>query len=277
MTPAAVARLRREDDAEAHRFLAQRPYENVLLDWLIEHDRSSATRSRMFLCRSTSGEITGAAHFGRQVILAAEDNEAIGGLAKAAYAYRHERMIVANREVARDYWEAIKNWHTPPRLVRDRQPLLVVGKQILKLVPREGVETRLARSEELDIVMENSAAMIEYELGYDPRRTSSGFRWNVRRMIDRGMWWIAIVEGWPSFFCHIGPYSSQTVQLQGVWTAPPARGRGIAKAALSKICAALLEEYPTVSLYVNDFNTAALALYRSLGFRQSGELCTYLF
>lgn len=277
MTPAAVARLRREDEAEAHRFLAQRPYENVLLDWLIEHDRSSATRSRMFLCRSASGEITGASYFGRQVILTAEDDAAIGGLAKTAYAYRHERMIVASREVARDYWEAIKNWHTPPRLVRDRQPLLVVGKRILKLAPREGVETRLATNEELDVVMENSAAMIEYELGYDPRRASSGFRWNVRRMIEREMWWIAIVDGWPSFFCHIGPYSSQTVQLQGVWTAPPARGRGIAKTALSKICATLLEEYPTVSLYVNDFNAAALALYRSLGFRQSGELCTYLF
>jgi len=277
LTPAAVARLRREDEAQAHRFLSQRPYENVLLDWLIEHDRSSATRSHMFLCRSASGEITGAAHFGRQVILAAEDTEAVRALANTAYAYRNERMIVANREVARDYWEAIKSWHAPPRLVRDRQPLLVVGKQILKPVPCEGIETRLATSAELDVVMENSAAMIEYELGYDPRRASSGFRWNVRRMIDRGMWWLAIVDGLPAFFCHIGPYTSQTVQLQGVWTSPPARGRGIAKAALSKICTTLLEEYPTVSLYVNDFNAAALALYRSLGFRQSGELCTYLF
>lgn len=277
MTEAAVARLRQGDEVQALRFLAQRPYENVLLTWLIEHDRSSPTRQRLFLCRSPDGGITGAAHFGRQVILAAEDSEAVRTLANVAYAYRHERMIVANREVAREYWEAIKSWHAPPRLVRDRQPLLVVAKRILKPFAREGLQTRLASPQEADVVMENSAAMIEYELGYDPRRASSGFRWNVRRMIDRGMWWIAIADGWPSFFCHIGPYTKQTVQLQGVWTAPPARGKGIAKAALTEICGALLEEYPTVSLYVNDFNGAALALYRSLGFRESGELCTYLF
>ena len=277
MTETAVAPLRQVDEADARRFLAQRPYENVLLEWLIEHDRSSATRQRLFLSRSASGEITGAAHFGRQVILAAEDDEAVRALANAAYAYRHERMIVASREVARDYWDAIKSWHTPPRLVRDRQPLLVVGKRIIKPASLAGLETRLATPQEADVVMENSAAMIEYELGYDPRRASSGFRWNVRRMIDRGMWWVALADGWPSFFCHIGPYTKQTIQLQGVWTAPAARGRGIAKAALTEICLALLADYPTVSLYVNDFNTAALALYRSLGFRESGELCTYLF
>lgn len=277
MIATTVVRVRREDEAEVNRFLRRRPYENVLLEWLIEHDRAAATRQRLFFCRSGNGAITGAAHFGRQVIFAADDADAVAALANAAYAYRHERMIVASREIAKDYWDAIKSWHSPPRLVRDRQPLLVLTRGNLVAADHPGLVTRLATEDELDVVMENSAAMIEHELGYDPRRASSGFRWNVRRMIERGMWWIGIADGWPSFFCHIGPYTEATVQLQGVWTTPPARGRGIAKAALSQICAVLLDEYPSVSLYVNDFNGAALAVYTALGFEQSGQLCTYLF
>jgi predicted GNAT family acetyltransferase len=34
---------------------------------------------------------------------------------------------------------------------------------------------------------------------------------------------------------------------------------------------------PTVSLYVNDFNTAALATYRRVGFRQVGTFASVLF
>jgi hypothetical protein len=39
----------------------------------------------------------------------------------------------------------------------------------------------------------------------------------------------------------------------------------------------LLESNPTVSLYVNDFNAAALSVYDRIGFTRVGELSTYLF
>ncbi|GAC1358485.1 MAG: hypothetical protein NVSMB31_18910 [Vulcanimicrobiaceae bacterium] len=277
MIAPSVQRITHADEAAVRRFLAQRPYENVLLDWLVEHDHSAAVRQRMFYCRQNDGEITGAAHFGRQVALAAQTPDAIQALANAGYAYRHERMIVAGRTVARGYWEAVKSWHTPPRLVRERQPVYALQKDHLAAQPSNTITTRLARIEETDLVIENSAAMIEYELGYDPRRASASFRWNVRRMIEREMWWVGLQNTRPVFFCHIGPHSEQTVQLQGVWTPHADRRQGIARAALTNICLALLDDYPTVSLYVNDFNTAAVALYRSLGFQEHGELCTYLF
>ncbi len=40
---------------------------------------------------------------------------------------------------------------------------------------------------------------------------------------------------------------------------------------------ALAEFAPRVTLYVNDFNTAARATYRRVGFRQVGEVMSVLF
>jgi len=40
---------------------------------------------------------------------------------------------------------------------------------------------------------------------------------------------------------------------------------------------ALLETNPTLSLYVNDFNTTAIALYERIGYQRVGELTTYIF
>lgn len=274
---AGVARVRREHEPEIHRFLARKPYENCYLDWLTRFDRSPGTRQRLFYAHDANGAVTGVAHFGRQVVVAAETPEAVAGFANAAYAYRHERMIVGERDVTRAFWEAVKSWHAPPRLVRERQPLYVLRDAEFESLPHGAIETRLARTDETDIVMQNSAAMIEHELGYDPRRAAPGFRWNVHRMIERGMWWIGFRNGVPAFFCHLGPYTAQTVQLQGVWTTPRARGTGVATRALNQICGLLLQEYPSVSLYVNDFNEPAVALYRTLGFHEAGAFATYLF
>jgi predicted GNAT family acetyltransferase len=185
-------------------------------------------------------------------------------------------MIVGSRPAIERYWELVRSWHPPPRLTRESQPLLAVDRAQLK-GSRAGIRIRPAQPDEWESVAENSAQMIEHELGYDPRAAAADFNANIRSMIDRQLWWVGQRRGKLVFYCNAGPSSSRTLQLQGIWTPPDYRGKGYASGALFGICDALLHDFPSLSLYVNGFNAPALALYDCLGFRRVGEFMTLLF
>ena len=57
------------------------------------------------------------------------------------------------------------------------------------------------------------------------------------------------------------------MQLQQVWTDPPARRRGYAGRALRDLIRLLLRGTPTVCLFVRAENAAAIRLYESVGMR----------
>ena len=52
-------------------------------------------------------------------------------------------------------------------------------------------------------------------------------------------------------------------------TSPGLRRRGVATAGMAACCALALERFPVLSLYVNDFNAPAVALYERLGFTRA--------
>ena len=273
---AGVQRLVRAHERAALAFLAQSPYDNVFLSWLITGERSSSARSATYVYVDDAGNVQGVGFFGRQVVLAAYRDAAIAAFAETAPVYRFERMIVGPRQTVDRYWQLVRRWHAPPRLIRESQPLMAVDRSTLRGAAN-GVTVRRAQPDEWDAVASNSARMIEQELEYDPRVAASEFNANVRMMIDRGLWWVGEREGELVFFCNAGPHSPQTLQLQGIWTPPALRGRGYATAALYGICSELLDDAPTLSLYVNGFNTGAIALYDRVGFRRVGEFSTLLF
>ena len=76
---------------------------------------------------------------------------------------------------------------------------------------------------------------------------------------------------------NVGPRTASTAQLQGVWTPPAQRGHGYASQALAGVARRLFTTETTLSLYVNDFNVPAVALYERLGFTRAGTFATYLF
>ncbi len=273
---AGVQRLVRTHERAALAFLDRAPFDNVFLSWLIESDRSASTRAAIHIYLDREASVRGVGFFGRQVVLAVEDDDAFASFAQTAPSYRFERMIVGPRPTVERYWSLVRGWHSPPRLVRESQPVLAVDRSRLR-GQRGKVVVRKARASDWESVADNSAKMIEHELEYDPRAFASEFNANVRVMIDRGLWWVGELDGELAFFCNAGPRSRLTLQLQGIWTPPPLRGKGLAASALYGVCDELLRELPSLCLYVNGFNTAALALYERVGFREVGEFSTLLF
>ncbi|HEY5258576.1 MAG TPA: GNAT family N-acetyltransferase [Candidatus Baltobacteraceae bacterium] len=272
--PLEIRRYAPGDQSTVVEFLGRAPYDNVFLTHLVLSDPPSLARGALYVAYD-GGAVCGVAFFGRQVVLAAND-AAVDAFVPLAAKHRGERMIVGPRPQVARYWAGVKARHRAARIVRERQPVMAVDATTL-LAPDDRTVARRARPDETAAVAHSSAEMILGELGYDPRALPADFAGGVSQMIARRMWWVGERDGVLCFFCNIGAWSSQTAQLQSIWTPPSMRGAGLATSALAGVCRQLLKDVPTLSLYVNDFNRAAIRLYERVGFRPVGEFQTLLF
>lgn len=152
-------------------------------------------------------------------------------------------------------------------------------------------ELRAARLGEERLVLPASVSMFTEELGYDPRATGSSYERHAAELVAAGRTYVLLDDGAGNpalpggpvrvaFKADVGALHGSVCQLTGVWTRSDLRGQGIARGALAAVVARTradhVGEEGTVSLYVNDFNVAALALYRGLGFTQVGTFATIL-
>ena len=268
-----IAPLLAERTEEARALVEREPYLNVYLSYILERD---ALSRRSLVGAFEEKRLIGLAYLGRQIVLAGESAGAEGFAAFAA-GLPHPKAITAPVHLVEVFWDRVPDWHRAARLIRESQPVMAVDSHSLILRENARVSVRRATLADLKIVVENSAAMIANELESDPRKHGREFTANIASMIESNLWWIGEYDGVPAFFCHIGSWSAQTAQMQGIWTLPQLRGKGIAAAAFSAISARLLEIVPSLSLYVNAFNYSAIALYRGLGYREVGEFRTILF
>ncbi len=255
-------------------YLAERPFDNVYVAWLIA--TKQASRGDVLLWRDAAGAIAGVCYFGLQIVPCGSVPEALEAFGDRARRARSARMIVGPRAAVETVWERARGALRAPSAIRHSQPVYALSRDELITTPAAGDVARASMSE-LDELMLNSAHMIAGENGGDPRRTNPDFRGRTARIIEAGWWWRYRIDGRLAFMCNVGSSTTQTAQLQGVWTPPPMRGAGHATSGLAAICAKLLDEHATLCLYVNDFNLPAIALYERVGFRRVGEFSTILF
>jgi uncharacterized protein len=200
-----------------------------------------------------------------------------------AFAERAKRQgrrcssLVGQAELVLPLWEMLQPFWGRAREVRRSQPLLATSDDP-PVLPDFGV-TRV-KPRQLDLLLPASIAMFTEEVGVSPIGTDGGtaYRQRVRDLVEDGRAFARIENGEVLFKAEIGAATSDACQIQGVWVHPRYRGRGLgAPGTAAVVRTALREIAPVVSLYVNDFNHPARAVYQRCGFRQVGTFATVLF
>jgi len=145
---------------------------------------------------------------------------------------------------------------------------------------RPDARVRVATADQIDQVLHASVAMFTEELGFPPPDHGGGYRHHVAQLLSRGAIFARFANDGVTidFKADLGASFGDQAQIQGVWTRPEQRGRGLAKSGVAAVVQAAADRgIRTVSLYVNDFNQPAIAAYRAVGFQQIGTFATVMF
>jgi len=280
---AAAARvLDAEDETAVRELLGTDPVAACMLAGRIEtHGTAPASLGAPLWGLSTGRRLDAVCLAGGNLIPFARPG--VEAQAAAAFAERARRAgrrcstIVGPAASVLPLWELLAPSWGPAREVRARQPLLAIeGPPTVLPDPR----VRPVRSAELDVLLPAAVAMFTEEVGVSPVRIDGGaaYRARVAELVRAGQSLAWIEDGQVLFKADVGAVSRAACQVQGVWVAPQFRGQGIGQRGTAAVVEyARTTIAPIVSLYVNDYNTAARSAYQRVGFAEVGTYASILF
>ena len=190
---------------------------------------------------------------------------------------RYCSSIVGAADAVLELWARLESQWGSAREIRPCQPLMVTHA-IPPVAPDPGV--RLVRPDEVGVLFPASVAMYTEEVGVSPTVDGGerSYRERVADLVHARRAYAKFVNGRVAFKAELAVVTRHTAQVQGVWTAPEWRGRGLATAGIAAVVSdALRRIAPSVSLYVNDYNVPAKRVYERCGFRRIGTFATVLF
>jgi hypothetical protein len=225
-----------------------------------------------------AGELRGLCFLGANVVPVEADEAALTAFGeRAARLPRRCSSIVGRSDQVMRLWDRLEPSWGPAREVRPRQPLLVLdGTARVRPDPL----VRRAEPADLATLMPACIAMFTEEVGVSPLHLDGGamYRARVRELVAAGRAFVRFEDGEVVFKAEVGTAVQGVCQVQGVWVNPRFRGRGLAAPAMAAVAELACHHVaPVVSLYVNDYNLAARAVYQRVGFRQVGTFGSILF
>jgi uncharacterized protein len=122
------------------------------------------------------------------------------------------------------------------------------------------------------MVEEAHAQMFVEATGSDPRaKDAEGFSRRVRERIEKGRTWVKVEDGKVVFKAELQSITPEAIYLEGIWTAPESRGRGIAKACVVELTHRRLRKQQTICLVVEPEEKVAQHIYQQAGFDHCGD------
>ncbi|MCL7497668.1 GNAT family N-acetyltransferase [Streptomyces sp. MCA2] len=225
------------------------------------------------------GRLEALCYAGANLVPVCATPEAVRGFAERARRQgRRCSSIVGPEEPTAELWSLLESYWGPAREVRAHQPLMVTTAPSAEIAADPYV--RRIRKNEMDLIMPACVAMFTEEVGISPMAGDGGLLYQARvaELVGSGRSFARIENGKVIFKAEIGAATQRACQIQGVWVDPAYRGKGLSETGMAAVLRyALSDVAPVVSLYVNDFNTAARASYRRVGFEEVGAFMSVLF
>lgn len=271
--------LRPEDLAQVHDVLSRDPVADVFVASRVQAVGLDPARlGGEMWGYAVEGRLESLCHAGANLVPVQATPEAVSAFAERARRLgRRCASIVGERDAVAALWHELETSWGPARDVRDPQPLMSMESR--PLVPSDPA-VRPVRMDELDVLVPACVAMFTEEVGVSPVGVDGGasYRARIAELVRAGRAYARIEGGRVLFKAEIGSSSGRVCQVQGVWVPPDLRGRGLAAPGMAAVVEqARRDVAPVVSLYVNDFNQAARATYRRVGFSDVGAFMSVLF
>ncbi|MDN4473596.1 GNAT family N-acetyltransferase [Demequina zhanjiangensis] len=298
----ALAPLQRREVEAALRMCAADPVASVLPAMHLEVARDSgviprgmwSVRRRSGLQRDLAGIVWNGANL--SAVLPTTPDDPSGDDLRADVAsgmvarLSRPAALVGSADLILDLWGRVEPWWGPARELRPRQLSMALSTDPRQPAPIRGdgeldlEPLRQATMDDYDILLPACVHMFIGEVGYDPMRHGrAAYEERLRYLVREGRSYVQLgsIRGRRPevvFKAEVGVLGGGVAQVQGVWTHPDLRGRGIAENGMAALVRQIHADVaPTASLYVNDFNSAALAVYRRVGFREVGSFATVMF
>ena len=141
------------------------------------------------------------------------------------------------------------------------------------LLARPGVVARRAREEDLEVLAAWRAAYMVEALWMDPSEVDEEeARAGMARSVEQRRGWVLERDGVLVAYTGNNAEIEDTHQLGGVWTPPEHRGRGYAKAVISRQLLDMRAEGKVRAiLFTDEENVPAQRAYEGIGFERIGE------
>ena len=260
----AVCELREADREQVLSLLAQDPVRSVILRGLILDYGMCAPELRgVFYGYFTDEQLTGVALIGHQLIVFAADDALASFAQKAVEVQARLYMILAPEQQVEKLWAYLSQFGRETRRTSAQRSYVCQQsgptperRQLLRPIMPNWMWSPMRKPK----WPWKPVVLIHVRVTWRASAIALSSGWNANAFGSRSK------EGKVIFKAEILSDTPDTVYLEGIWTHPEYRNRGIAKSCMAELVSHLLRDHQTICLFTDETEQTAQRVYEQVGF-----------